>query len=92
MEGASRFNQAVHKGVVDRLHHHDAGAGGTLLTAVAKGGVDHPLHGLIQVGAFVDDDAVFAAHFSNHPLQVLLAGAPAGRRRHRCGSPRPESR
>jgi hypothetical protein len=68
----------MHKGVVHRLHHDHAGAGGALLAAVAKGGIDHPLHRLIQVGAFVDDDAVFAPHFCHHPLQVLLARAPLG--------------
>ena len=48
------------------------GAGGAFLPGEPEGGCDHPLCGVFQIRAGIDDDGVFSSHLGHDPFQPDL--------------------
>ena len=90
---AGRFDQPLEELVVDAVQHDRPAARRAFLAAVAEGRLADAQHGLVQVGRFVDDDRVLAAHLADDLLDERLGrlGRVAGRRRDAAGRP-PSSR
>ena len=48
--------------------------GGTLLPLITECRLDDVRHGFIEIGVFINDNGVLAAHLANDPFDVLLVG------------------
>ena len=74
-----RFDQPAQERIMDAVQGDHAAARRTLLAAVAKGRLPDGQHGLVEIGRFIDDDRVLAAHLADDFLDEGLAGLRVGR-------------
>jgi len=67
------LDQLLDEVVVNLFRHDRAGARGALLPLITKGGLHYAFHGGFDVGFFIHDDGIFAAHLEDGALDPLLA-------------------
>src|SRR6185295_6725364 len=72
--------QALDDLVVSRADDNEASAGAAVLARVTEGRDEDAGDGLIEVGVFVDDDGVLAAHLRDDAFDLSLAGSDLRRR------------
>ena len=58
--------------IMDLFGKNNARGCRALLALITESRFEDMHHRLIEIGILIDDDRVFAAHLTDHPLHVLL--------------------